>query len=215
VNYGDATPGTWQAGTWHLFLRQPASGGNATITWPSNFVWAEGTPPVLSTTPGFDDWIDITSYGIGGTFYATHVNTRRTVTTTGTQSLSNKTLTNPRINGQLLDVNGGAGLAIQAAANAVAAQDRTLYGSVASELADRRWVADAATVEFTERFRPDFERFNAVLATIVTASPLLGILGTVLGIIRSFELLGSGEAIGDISGVIIYIITTNKICSGK
>ncbi len=89
----------------------------------------------------------------------------------------------------------------QSAANAAAAQDRTLYGSVASELADLRWVADAATVEFTERFRPDFERFNAVLATIVTASPLLGILGTVLGIIRSFELLGSGEAIGDISGV--------------
>lgn len=89
----------------------------------------------------------------------------------------------------------------QSSANAAAARDRTLYGAVASELADRRWVADAATVEFTERFRPDFERFNAVLATIVTASPLLGILGTVLGIIRSFELLGTGEAIGDISGV--------------
>ncbi len=80
-------------------------------------------------------------------------------------------------------------------------RDRTLYGAVGSELVDRQWVADAATVEFTERFRPDFDRFNAVLATVVTAAPLLGILGTVLGIIRSFDLLGSGEAVGDISGV--------------
>ena len=82
-----------------------------------------------------------------------------------------------------------------------AARDRSLYGAVAGELVGGRWIADAATVEFTERFRPDFDRFNAVLATIVTASPLLGILGTVLGIIRSFELLGAGEAVGDISGV--------------
>lgn len=83
----------------------------------------------------------------------------------------------------------------------IAAEDRSLYGAVVGELAERRWVAETAAVEFTERFRPDFDRFNAVLATVVTAAPLLGILGTVLGIIRSFELLGSGEAIGDISGV--------------
>jgi len=94
-------------------------------------------------------------------------------------------------------LRGGDGEAARKASSA----DRSLYGAVALELSSRRWVADAATVEFTERYRPDFDRFNAVLATIVTAAPLLGILGTVLGIIRSFELLGTGEAIGDISGV--------------
>lgn len=88
-----------------------------------------------------------------------------------------------------------------AEARAAAKSGEPIYGEVTSELAERGWIAEAAAVEFTERFRPDFDRFNSVLATIVTASPLLGILGTVLGIIRSFEILGSGEAIGDISGV--------------
>ncbi len=85
-------------------------------------------------------------------------------------------------------------LAIRASAK------QSLYDLAARDLADRR-AGPTAGVELVERFRPSFERFHASLATIIAAAPLLGILGTVLGIIESFELLGSSEAVGDVAGV--------------
>jgi len=55
-------------------------------------------------------------------------------------------------------------------------------------------------------------RFMMVLDTIVTLSPLLGILGTVLGIIESFEILGSGAGNTDplavTAGIAKALITT-------
>ena len=49
---------------------------------------------------------------------------------------------------------------------------------------------EAAALEAIERHRRRVERFMPTLSTIITAAPMLGILGTVLGIITSFELLG-------------------------
>lgn len=47
---------------------------------------------------------------------------------------------------------------------------------------------EAAAADEVQRMR----RFMGVLDTMITVAPLLGIFGTVLGIITSFEMLGSG-----------------------
>lgn len=62
---------------------------------------------------------------------------------------------------------------------------------------------DATALEQVEELRAQTERFSTVLSTIVTACPMLGILGTVSGIIQSFELLGGKQTIidpNDVSG---------------
>lgn len=68
-------------------------------------------------------------------------------------------------------------------------------------------VLDAAGLEI-----PKLERFLSALGTIVTVAPLLGLLGTVTGNIKAFDVLGKFGSVGDPSllanGIAEALITT-------
>jgi biopolymer transport protein ExbB len=68
-------------------------------------------------------------------------------------------------------------------------------------------VLDAAGLEI-----PKLERFLSTLGTIVTVAPLLGLLGTVTGNIKAFDVLGKFGSVGDPSllavGIAEALITT-------
>ncbi|MEM1209833.1 MAG: MotA/TolQ/ExbB proton channel family protein [Planctomycetota bacterium] len=77
-------------------------------------------------------------------------------------------------------------------AEALVEGDGTVYGRAASVmLAGGLPCGEAATAEAVESQRGRLERYLPLLSTIITAAPMLGILGTVIGIITSFEALGA------------------------
>ncbi len=62
-------------------------------------------------------------------------------------------------------------------------------------------IGAADVAQAVETIRGEIERFAATLSAIITAAPMLGILGTVTGIIRSFRLLGTQGPVSDPSAV--------------
>jgi|TARA_B110000196_G_scaffold155067_1_gene133566 biopolymer transport protein ExbB len=96
-------------------------------------------------------------------------------------------------------------------AQAAVKNDRTPYGFVAKALI-LNGPSDAVAMEAVEAQRPKIDRFMVALSTIITAAPLLGILGTVLGIIQSFRLLGEQSVLTDPSdvagGIAAALLTT-------
>jgi biopolymer transport protein ExbB len=84
---------------------------------------------------------------------------------------------------------------------ATIAKDGSVYARTVEVLLGTPPGQAPIVADVVEQARHECERFGASQSTIITAAPLLGILGTVLGIIESFDLLGSGQAVTDISAV--------------
>ena len=84
-------------------------------------------------------------------------------------------------------------------ARQAAAREGSLYGRFAAAVLRSRGPGLSAglAAEVIERLRPGIERSGTAMATIIAAAPLLGILGTVTGIIRSFRLLGGTSVVTD------------------
>jgi biopolymer transport protein ExbB len=113
--------------------------------------------------------------------------------------------------GRLASLNDAFREGDLSAARVLAADDRTPYGTIARRLIERG-ATDAVAIEAVETVRPRFDRFMVALSTIITAAPLLGILGTVIGIIQSFRLLGTQDVLTDprdvAGGIAAALLTT-------
>jgi len=90
------------------------------------------------------------------------------------------------------------------------ANDGSVYGRLAQVLIDEG--ADESVVtEAIETQRPRVERFMSTLSTIITAAPMIGILGTVTGLIGAFRVLATTQGtieLSDISGPIAEALLT-------
>lgn len=89
--------------------------------------------------------------------------------------------------------------------------DRSVYGQLVDQLLHES-LSEAAIAMAIDTQRRRCERFMTTLGTIITAAPMLGILGTVTGIIQSFSVLGDEVAATDPSqvatGIAEALITT-------
>lgn len=80
------------------------------------------------------------------------------------------------------------------------ANDRSVYGRMLRRVIDEK-ASDGVFVLAVESERGTMERFMPTLGTVITAAPMLGILGTVMGIIASFDVLSESGIITDPSAV--------------
>lgn len=78
-------------------------------------------------------------------------------------------------------------------ARALAVTDFSVYGRVAHPLLQEKTLTQALLTEVIQLQRTRLERFMPTLSTIITVAPMLGILGTVFGIISSFEVLSQQQ----------------------
>lgn len=104
------------------------------------------------------------------------------------------------------------------AINTYRQRDATVYSRALSHLfADRP--SEAAAVAAVEGQRHRLERFMPLLSTIITAAPMLGILGTVLGLIASFDVFSArsdsatqaAQDLGGVSRGIAEALTTTAV----
>lgn len=78
--------------------------------------------------------------------------------------------------------------------------DSSVYGDAVARLLEET-PTESAAVDAVEAQRARLERFLPMLSTIITAAPMLGILGTVIGIIGAFTKLSGDRAELDLNNL--------------
>lgn len=78
-----------------------------------------------------------------------------------------------------------------------ARKSRSLEGQFLVRAMNATDRSESLLIGHIESLRPSIERFAPTLGAIIAAAPLLGILGTVTGIIQSFDLLGDAASVSD------------------
>ncbi len=98
------------------------------------------------------------------------------------------------------------------AARTAAEGSSDLYARATRRLIATALPHEARADDLVESARPGVERFMSVLSTFITAAPMLGILGTVLGIIQSFKVVSGGQQRVDLgelaAGISEALLTT-------
>jgi biopolymer transport protein ExbB len=80
-----------------------------------------------------------------------------------------------------------------AAARALVQDDQTVYGDVVRMILAEGY-SDALATAAVESQRPRFDKYMGVLSTMITAGPLVGLLGSVIGLISVFLLFSKETA---------------------
>ena len=74
--------------------------------------------------------------------------------------------------------------------------DTNIYGQFVRRLLSEP-ASQAAIVQAVEAQRSRLERFMPTLSTVITAAPMLGILGTVVGLMSALSVLGGDQPVTD------------------
>ena len=111
----------------------------------------------------------------------------------------------------LEDLEAGSREAASKRAESVAGVAGEMLKTGVRHATERRSVLEELLFEKVLRARPILERFLPFLAITAAAAPLLGLLGTVIGMINTFQLItifGSGDAKSLSSGISEALMTT-------
>ncbi len=78
-----------------------------------------------------------------------------------------------------------------------AQEDESREGQLLANLNGNPNTAESSVYSQIELYRSSLTRFSSAMGGIIAGAPLLGILGTVTGIITCFDLLGDAAAVSD------------------
>jgi biopolymer transport protein ExbB len=86
-----------------------------------------------------------------------------------------------------------------------------LVGSFLKERSGNPEIDQRILRQCSERLRRDLTRYLAIIAVLAAVAPLMGLLGTVLGMIETFDvisLFGTGNARAMAGGISVALVTT-------